>query len=201
MHSMGDLSAIVLAAGQSRRMGRPKMTLPLGESTVIGTVVTNLAKGGLSSIRVVTGADRSGIAQALAGMPAGVRVMEVYNPDFAAGEMLSSIQAGLRSLSDETQAAMIALGDQPQIQPEVVQAILAAYRASNAPLVAPSYQMRRGHPWVVRRELWPALLELPVQASPRQFLASRANSIEYVVVDTPTILMDLDTPDDYAKLK
>jgi molybdenum cofactor cytidylyltransferase len=198
--SAKDVTALVLAAGRSQRMGRPKMTLPLGASTVIGQVVASLAQAGLERILVVTGADRQGVEQALSRLPSGPVVETVYNPAFAAGEMLSSLQAGLRALGATCQAALVALGDQPQIQPEVARAVLAAYTAGMAPLVVPSYRLRRGHPWIVDRLLWKALFALQPDHSPRHFLAEYHQSIEYVVVDTNSILMDIDTPEDYAGL-
>jgi molybdenum cofactor cytidylyltransferase len=111
---------------------------------------------------------------------------------------------GLRACAAEAQAALVALGDQPQILPEVVRAVLRAYEApadgtARPGLVAPSYQMRRGHPWLVDRSLWPSIFALGPEQTMRDVLNAHAGRIHYVTVDTPTVLKDLDTPQDYQQ--
>jgi molybdenum cofactor cytidylyltransferase len=92
---------------------------------------------------------------------------------------------------------MIGLGDQPQIQEGSVRQIRDIYLQTKSPLVVPSFQMRRGHPWLVARSLWSELLEMRSSQTPRDFLNAHAADIQYVDVDTPSILADLDTPEDY----
>lgn len=197
-----DISAIVLAAGQSTRMGRPKMILPWGNTTVIGQVVTELDKVGMGEILVVTGGAKREVELALQELPAlGVTIRTVYNPGFAEGEMLSSFQVGLAQLGEETLAALVVLGDQPQIQEQVIQHLINTYCESDAPLVVPSYQMRRGHPWLVDRSLWSSALSLRPPETLRDFLQSQSSRIRYVNVDTDTIFQDLDTPGDYLHSK
>jgi molybdenum cofactor cytidylyltransferase len=188
------IAAVVLAAGESRRMGRPKMTLPWEDTTVIGQVVRTLAAAGAAEILAVTGGDRTRVEIALAGLP----VRTVFNPNYQVGEMLSTCQTGLSALPDQAQAALIALGDQPQMELWVVESVIAAYRESGALLVVPSYHHRRGHPWLLDRSLWPAALALKPPQTLRDFLRSQASKIHYVNVDADSILQDLDTPEDYA---
>jgi molybdenum cofactor cytidylyltransferase len=126
-------------------------------------------------------------------------VRNIRNENYEAGEMLSSIQCGLRALPPQAQAALIGLGDQPQVQEKNVRLICEAYRASQSRLIVPSFQMRRGHPWLVERSLWKEILELKPPESPRDFLNRHANEIHYVSVDTQSVLADLDTPEDYRK--
>jgi molybdenum cofactor cytidylyltransferase len=187
------IAAVVLAAGLSRRMGRPKMVLPWGNNTVIGTVVDALAQAGVEEIAVVVGGAREQVAQALNGIPART----VFNPDFENGEMLASLQAGLASISQDCEAALVALGDQPQIETRVVRNVVGRYREKHADITVPSYQMKRGHPWLIHKRLWPEILALHAPQTMRDFLNAHAQSIDYLVVDTGTILMDLDTPEDY----
>lgn len=189
------VSAVVLAAGQSRRMGRPKMSLAWGGSTVIGRVTSVLALAGVDEVLVVTGGASEEVEAALKGSAARL----VYNPDFAVSEMTRSLQTGLAACSPLAEAALVALGDQPQIEVEIVRAILAEFRKGLSALVVPSYRMRRGHPWVVARSLWPDLLALPPDRTLRDFLNAKAGEIRYVSVDSPTVLLDLDTPEDYQK--
>lgn len=197
MMKRSSIAALILAAGQSKRMGQPKMLLPWGESTVLQTVITAFRTAGTDEIVVVTGALHDSIT-ALVGDTAHT----VFNPEYASGEMISSMQCGLRRLlaeATEAEAVLIGLGDQPQVQAQSVEAVCAAFRQSGASLVVPSYQKRRGHPWLVARPLWEALLTLESSQTPRDFLNAHADQIQYVNVDTPTILADLDTPEDYLK--
>ncbi|HPH95159.1 MAG TPA: nucleotidyltransferase family protein [Anaerolineaceae bacterium] len=191
------IGAVVLAAGLSQRMGRPKMILPWGSSTVIGQVVDVLIQSGSMPVVVVTGGWQAEVEQALQGK----LVQMVFNPDYANGEMLCSLQEGLRSLPAACEAALLALGDQPQIDPTTVRALLGAYRQKPAPVVMPSYQMRRGHPWLLRRDTWPEIWSLKPPQTLRDFLTKYKDAIQYVVVDTPLILEDMDTPEDYERLR
>jgi molybdenum cofactor cytidylyltransferase len=190
-----SLAAVVLAAGLSRRMGAPKLVLPWGQTTVIRHVVEVLAESGLDEVLVVTGGAHAQVAAALAGAP----VRLVFNPVYEHGEMLSSIQLGLQHLPAETDAALVCLGDQPQVQAQVIFAIMAAYRASGSPLVVPSYQNHRGHPWLAGRALWPEILSLTPPATLRTFLNQNNTRIHYLDVDTPSVLVDIDTPEDYTR--
>lgn len=97
------------------------------------------------------------------------------------------------------EAALVALGDQPQIEAAIVRALVDAYRETRAPLVVPSYHMRRGHPWVLDRSLWPEALSAPARATLRDFLNAHSSRIHYLPVESASILQDLDTPDDYQR--
>lgn len=209
------IPAIVLAAGLSRRMGRFKLTLPWGKTTVIGQVIAVLETVGLTHIIVVTGHRAEEVTTAVAGTAARI----VHNPDYATGEMLSSIQAGLREVvrevpvpaeSDEnglkpaeiTKAAahppavLLCLGDQPQMEVATVRALLAAGAAEGwSRIVIPSYGMRAGHPILLPAWLWPEVLACT--GILRDVLAKHRDATRYLEVGTPTILADLDTPEDY----
>lgn len=193
------IAAIVLAAGLSRRMGRPKLILPWGATTVIGQVSRVLAEAGLHPLIIVTGGSHIQVEEALRSQP----VRLVFNPRFAEDQMALSLQAGLAELTtkwpDSIQAVLVALGDQPQIESPVVQAVIAEYRTSGAALVLPSYQMRRGHPWMIDRSLWPKIMGLTPQQTLRDFLSANTQDIRYLVVDRTSILQDLDTPADYEQ--
>jgi len=189
------ISAVILAAGRSQRMGRPKMALPWGDTTVIGQVVQTLVQAEVKDILVVTGGYHQEVESALQGLP--VRV--VYNPRFAEGEMVSSLQTGLANLPEAADAALVVLGDQPKIQARVVSGVIAMYRAQHADLVVPSYQMRRGHPWLIDRRLWGEVQALGVQHTLRDLLQAHASEILYLPVETDSVLIDLDTPGDYER--
>jgi len=175
-------------------MGQPKMSLPWGGTTVLGKVIETLKDAGLQDLIVVTGGAREQV-EAIARASAQV----VFNVEYSNSEMLSSIQRGLGMIKPEAQAALICLGDQPQVQVGSVRVILQEYESTGASLIVPSYQMKRGHPWLVARELWNEILEMRSPESPREFLNHHAKEIKYINVNTPSILADLDTPDDYLK--
>ena len=193
------VTALILAAGRSTRMGQPKMLLPWGETTVLGQVISTVQRAGLKEIIVISGGAREDV-EAIASAH-GTRT--VFNPEFASGEMLSSIQTGLQELAPSAlngrEGALIVLGDQPQVQERSVRAVVSRFEETGASLVVPSVQMRRGHPWLVASLLWDEILALRSNESPREFINRHAAEIEYVNMDTPSILADLDTPEDYLK--
>lgn len=189
------ITAVILAAGESRRMGQPKMLLPWGNETVLTHVINVFQGAGVKDILVVTGGAREQVEDLLADQ----QVTTVYNGAYIEGEMLSSIQCGIGSLMRQTQAVLIGLGDQPQVQAESVRKVCEAYRESKSNIIVPSYRMRRGHPWLVAQSLWDELLEVKSPQSPRDFLNAHRDEIHYVEVDDPNILADLDTPAEYQK--
>lgn len=191
------IAAVILAAGRSRRMGRPKLNLPWGETTVIGRVVEVLLSAGVTEQVAVTGGARAEVEQALQPYP----VRLVYNKLYAQEEMLTSFQIGLRALAESCDAALICLGDQPQIEKPIVVRILQEYRHSGRDLIVPSYQMRRGHPWLLGRRYFPEILAMGPGRTLRDFLNHNQEDIYYLSVDSPSILMDLDTPDAYLKMR
>jgi len=189
------IGAVILAAGQSRRMGRNKMLLPFAASTVLETIVTEIAACAQIADRVVvTGHQTDEIAALLGAYP----VRCAFNPAYAQADMLVSIQVGLRALSEDVSAALIVLGDQPRIQRTIIQQIIAAQQAEA--IIIPSYQMKRGHPILIDRALWPAVLALPETASLRDFIRAHEDQICYVVVETDSVLKDLDTPEEYVEM-
>lgn len=196
-----SVAAVVLAAGLSRRMGAPKMVLPWGSTTVIGQVLSILVQAGVNELVVVTGGARQQVEQAVAQPRLLANIRCVYNPEFAREEMLASLQLGLKAVQSQEEkiaAILVVLGDQPQMEAALVERVLAAW-AAGAGLVVPSFRMRRGHPWLVARSLWPDLLALQPPQTPRDFLNAFAGEIQYVDAGTPTVLADLDTPSDYQQ--
>ncbi len=177
-------------------MGRFKLTLPWGgpmsPQSVIGQVVATLETAGLKEIVVVTGHRSAEVIAALTGTSARC----VFNPDYASGEMLASVQVGLAALTEQCAAALLCLGDQPQMEAHTVQALLAAGQATGwQTIIVPSHQMRAGHPILLPRWLWAEILA--GQGTLRQVLAGHRDQTQYLIVDTPSVLADLDTPGDY----
>jgi CTP:molybdopterin cytidylyltransferase MocA len=177
-------------------MGRFKLTLPWagpdGARTVIGQVAATLETAGLAEIVVVTGYRAAEVEAALHSS----RARCVFNPDYATSEMLASIQVGLRALAGRD-AALLCLGDQPQMEAGTVQAVLWAGRTAGwQKIVIPSFQMRAGHPILLPAWIWGEILAC--RGTLREALAAHRKQTSYLTVETSTILADLDTPEDYT---
>lgn len=188
------VGAVVLAAGKSSRMGRPKMVLPWAGKTVIGQVVSILISAKVQPVVVVTGGAETEVKEALSLYP----VETVTNPLYASSEMLESLKLGIKALGSRSQSALVCLGDQPQIEKEVVEQVLLASRKRPGCLIVPSYHVRRGHPWILPGNLWEEVLALKENENLRSFLNRHQDTIVYVEVETNSILKDLDTPEEYA---
>jgi molybdenum cofactor cytidylyltransferase len=189
------ISAIVLAAGLSTRMGGPmKVLLPWADQpTILEHIVSGLRQAGLSDILVVTGHRADEVGQAAAR--AGVRA--IHNPEYRTGEMLSSLKVGLAAQSGTATAAFMVLGDQPRLNPAVIAQVMSRYALGDALIVAPSYHRRRGHPILIDRRVWPELLALPGDASPRDVINRYVEATAYVLTDDDGVLSDIDTPQAY----
>jgi molybdenum cofactor cytidylyltransferase len=189
------IGAIVLAGGLSSRMGQLKVLMPWDGRPVISAILERLNNARLDDIVVVTGHAAAQVR--IAAGREGVRC--VHNPDYRNGEMLSSLQAGLRAFGPEISACLVVLGDQPQIESRVISDLLAAYAEGKGDIVAPSYGRRRGHPYVIDRAFWPELLDLSPGSAPRDVINAHSDVTAYVNVPTDSILRDIDTPEDYAR--
>ena len=194
------VSAIILSAGQSRRMGQSKMNLAWGQTTVLGQVVKTLDRAAISDILIVTGS----IPLAIFDQQFRAEIRYTPNVGSETADMLGSIQSGLQYLlADRTvsckRAALVALGDMPEIPLEVVNSVIEAWKVRGASIIVPSYQMRRGHPWLVDQSLWQEILSLAYPLTMRNFLNKHTQEIEYVVSNHPGILVDIDTPEDYQR--
>ncbi len=189
------IGAVILAAGESRRMGEPKMLLPWGNSTIIRHVCEQVLACGLYEVVIVAGSRYEEIRNLISDLP--VRV--VFNPAYADGEMRSSLQIGLQSLWYSSDACMIVLGDQPAIQQEVMRSVLTIYHEGNGRIIAPSYDHQRGHPVLIDHAFWQEIMDLEPGKAPRDFIRAHNSEIYHLLVDTATVLSDIDTPDDYQR--
>lgn len=191
------VAAVVLAAGRSLRMPgeTSKLLFPWEDTTVIRRVVETLSGCPVRPLLVVTGYEADRVSQELAGAPAQM----VHNPDYAAGEMLSSLQAGIRALTPEVSGCLVVLGDQPWLEPAVVEAVLEGYAAGPAGIVAPAFGGRRGHPVLIDRRHWPELLALEPGQAPRELLQRHPADVRLVDVESDSVLRDMDTWEEYQE--
>ncbi len=194
------VSGIVLAAGQSKRMGRPKLLLPWrGEKSIIRQVCERAAANDdLQEVLVITGAHHESVAQQVADLP----VRTIFNPRYAEGEMLSSLQTGLAALAEgQSNACLVMLGDQPGVEPETIGSVLAAYAQGRGPIIAPTFRGQRGHPILIDRAFWGTIMALPPGSAPRDALRAHPDAVCELPVETETVLQDIDTPEDYGAAK
>lgn len=190
------VGAIVLAAGLSRRMGQPKVLLPWTRGrSILEQILEQLILARIPNVIVVTG-HRAGEVTELATR-AGVGT--VFNEHYATGEMLSSVKAGLRAMPEHVSAVFIVLGDQPRIQARILNQLLVAYSEGVSDLIAPSFQMRRGHPILIGRRYWPEILALPDNGAPRDVIDRHQDKLAYITVDNDSVLRDVDTPEEYRQ--
>lgn len=189
------ITAIVPAAGRSRRMGMPKLLLPLAGTTVIGCVVDALLGAPTDGVLVVVRPDDALLRTALVDR----RVAFVANPD-PDGDMLSSVRCGLRALPADCTTALVATGDQPGLNAALVRDLIAAYRASDRSILVPIHAGRRGHPLLFSTRYRDEILSRFDGVGLRGLLlAHTAEVLEWPTSDA-AVLEDLDRPDDYRRI-
>jgi len=189
------IAAVLLAAGESKRMGSPKLALPWrGERSLIAALANTFLEAGAAPVIVVTGGDREAVERTLDRN----LVRLVYNADYARDEMLGSIQIGLRALEDNAiEAAFVCPGDLPLLQVGTVRDLRQGWERSRSRIMTPSFERRRGHPILLAREVWPEVLALDEGQTMRAYLGRRTDWIEYVESTDPGVLKDIDSPADY----
>lgn len=188
------ISAIVLAAGESRRMGTPKQLLKFGESTILKEVINLLLRSKVDEVTVVLGYQSQRIAERIDTK--GIKI--AVNPDYREG-MLSSIKRGLTSVSDRTDALLLALGDQPFIKTCLVNKIIDEYSASDKSIAIPTYEGSRGHPIIVDMKYRDEILSLTGDATLREVIHVHSDDVLEVEVDTQDILRNINTREDYQR--
>jgi molybdenum cofactor cytidylyltransferase len=188
------ISAILLAAGESRRMGDFKQLLPFQGKSFVECCVDNLMAAGLDEVIVVTGHRHAEIEQALVSRP----IRLAFNADYRAG-MSSSIRRGVQALNEKTSAILIALADQPQIHSSLISKIIAAHQAEHPLILVPVYDNRRGHPIILDARLRDEILAIDPTQGLRQLVQAHTDQTLYLQMTSDSILLDFDYPQDYQR--
>ena len=188
------VAAIVLAAGQSRRMGAFKPLLPFGEQTVIESCINNLRRASVDEIIVVAGHRADEVLEHLKN--ANVRF--ALNDD-ATSEMSVSIARGVEQVSPHANALLIALVDHPAVSGDTIETIVDAW-IEGAQFVQPEFNGRGGHPVLIDLQYRHELLHLDPQKGLRAFFAAHRDQVRRLPVDSPFIARDMDTWEDYVQL-
>jgi molybdenum cofactor cytidylyltransferase len=203
MSARQRVSAVVLAAGASVRMGEPKQLLPLGGRTLLQRAIENLRGAELAQVVLVLGASADLILKTL---PAALldRLVVVRNPDYGVG-MASSLRLGLEAVRPESDAALVVLADQPFVRPATIARIVERYRksesGSEAEIVIPFFQGKRGNPVLLARSLFAEAMALQGDSGFRVLFGKHADGIAEVDVNDPGILFGVDSREVYERLR
>ena len=189
------IAAIILAAGQSSRMGQHKLLLPLLGKPLLLHAVENATAAGCAEVLVVVGYRAEAVRGLLINHP--VRIIE--NLAYAQGQS-TSLRAGIAALAPQTEAALILLGDQPLVSPAILQRLMQAWRSTARPIIAPYYAGQRGNPVLFARTLFPELLSVSGDQGGRAILQRHADEIEPVQIADANAAQDLDTWQEYQAL-
>lgn len=191
----GIITAVLLAAGESRRMGDFKQLLRLGDKTFVEHCVDQLLASGVGEVIVVTGHRESDVQRAIGDRS----VRFAHNAEYRSG-MASSIKRGIRAASENARAFLIALVDQPQIQAETIRQLIQAYEVKPAGIVIPRYDGRNGHPILLDGRLRDEILNMSLEDGLREVVREHADEVLRIDVSSRTVVDDCDLPEDYQRL-
>ncbi len=178
-------------------MGRDKALLPLGAQTFLEHIAEALA-GEVTPLVIVVGHHAAEIEEQI---PARFQARILHNPDYRLGQ-LSSLWVALRALENEpVSGALLCLVDHPAISKQVVRALLERFRQTGAPVVIPTHQGRRGHPVLLAKSLFNELLQAPLEQGARSVVQRHAQEVELVETEDEGVLLDVDRPEDYERLR
>ena len=188
------LEGVILAAGESRRMGYPKPLLEVGGRTFIEQIAETMLAV-VPRLVIVIGAHRERVRTAI---PRDVRIALVENPNYSRGQ-LSSLKVGLSAILPDSTGALVHLGDHPMVRVETFQAIVDSYNQTSKPILIARHDGHRGHPVIFDRALFAELQSAPEQEGARHVINADASRVAYVDLNDPGINLDLDTPADLAR--
>jgi molybdenum cofactor cytidylyltransferase len=192
------VSALVLAAGTSSRMGEAKQLLPLGATTILARTLENTCAAALHEVILVLGCHAESIRKQLRDTLLQ-RTKVIVNPFFEQG-IASSLRAGLSAVDPASGAALIVLGDQPFVRPETLAQIVETYHRSQAEIVVPIYQGQRGNPALLGRSVFKDALALTGDTGFRAIFPKYLQGIVNVEVEDSGVVQDIDSAADYQRL-
>jgi molybdenum cofactor cytidylyltransferase len=189
------IAALVLAAGRGERFGANKLVAALHGKPLVRWVVERAIASGVDETVVVTAPDSTDVRVALDSLP--VRVVQRHDD---LDEMSASLRAGLDAISPRIEAIVVFLGDQPGIDPALIWRLVAAWRASQRPIVAPSYHGTRGNPVLFDTRVFAELRAVAGDRGAREVIARDPERVKLVAVDAD-MPGDVDVPDDLSRIE
>ncbi len=191
---MNDIWAIILAAGESKRMGMPKMLLPFDGLTMIEKVISNVAHSKVSKILVVLGAEKDAIYKKIGKL----NLTCCYNENYKDG-MLSSVKCGFRNLPSGFKAVLVFQGDQPLIEAKAIDVVIEAYLSSKNGIVTPVYNGKRGHPILIDKKYKKEIDKLKPDVGLRELTLRFSDDVLEANTEEPGILRDFDIYAEYLE--
>jgi len=211
------IAGLILAAGESSRMGRDKASLPFRGSTFLETIIQTLREAGIARVAVVLGHHADEILESLQLKDIEV----VINRDYHLGQT-SSLQAGLRAVAamssspqstdqgggggdnagttGEPEAVLLCLVDHPAVSAATVRALADSFQQSPAPVIIPTHQGQRGHPVMIARKLFPELLSLGPVEGANTVIRKYRDTSKFLEIDDEGVLLDVDDPETFHRL-
>jgi molybdenum cofactor cytidylyltransferase len=190
------IAAVILSAGESSRMGRPKALLPIGRQTFIEKIVSALRQAGLENIIVILGHDAEAMRQKIAHLPVTILV----NSEYRKGQ-LSSLRAAIRHLlaNDGCSGLLVHLVDHPYIDAALVNLLIERFEDSGKLIAVPRFHGKRGHPVIFARSLFNELLNAPEDQGAKAVVNAHRKETLEIETDDEGITIDIDTPDLYRQ--
>lgn len=190
------IAGIVLAAGESRRMGKLKQLLPLAEKPMVWHVVNAACHSRLDTVRLVTGAGSDAVVSVVGDLPVTV----IHNANWADGQA-GSVVAGIRNLPTETDAVLFLPADQPLVTPALINALIDTYHSSGKSIICPVYGGQQGTPVLFGWKAWKnALSALTGDQGARPLIIAHPESVRRMEVDSGELFWDVDTAEDYQRM-
>lgn len=198
-HDSSGVVGVVLAAGRSSRMGTPKALLPLDGRTFIERIIDAMREGGCTRVIVVTGVEATGGGAEVAQLAESLGANVVVNP-VVGSEQIDSLRLALRSAGPDAAAVVMSPVDSPAIEASIVQGLLASIQ-DGAEVAVPTFGGRRGHPVAFSGELIKEFLEGDLPEGARTVFRRHAAKTRAIPVEDAGVLLDIDTPEDYSRLR
>jgi len=192
--TMGEIWAVILAAGESKRMGYPKMLLPFHDSTMIECVIASVTKSNVNKILIVLGAEKDTLTQ----LADKLHIEYCLNENYKEG-MLSSVQCGFKNLPSACKASFVFQGDQPLITFNTIDTLINAYKSSGRGIIIPVYKNKRGHPILIDMKYRSEIDKLSHTKGLRSLSYKFSYDVLEVETDESGILRDFDTFEQYTK--
>ncbi|WP_190258796.1 molybdenum cofactor cytidylyltransferase [Pelotomaculum schinkii] len=190
------ISAVILAAGMSSRMGFPKQLLELGKRPLIRIVTENVLASAVDEVTVVTGFREDEVSAAIKDLPVKI----IVNPHFRQGQG-SSLSLGVKAINVNTTAFLVFMCDQPLISPSIINTVIREFKERRSMALRPLYQGMPGHPVIFSYSLTSELESLQGDEGAREVLKKLGNKVDYLTVQDEAVILDVDTPESYEKLK
>jgi molybdenum cofactor cytidylyltransferase len=183
---------LVLAAGESKRIGTPKALLKIRTETFVERITSVLHSAGIQNIILVAGMHHEEIRKNAEG------IAVVFNSQHQLGQF-SSLQTGLRELPKQTEFVIVWPVDLPLVRKETVASLLAAAQTQKNPITVPLYQGRKGHPVIYSAETITKILLMESTHTGKELFEHFEGRITFTDVEDPAVLIDIDTPEDYER--